>query len=68
MKRITFDFTDDTAAQLDEIREEAGMKNYGPLMSNALRLYRWYLTISKEGQELGVVKDGELIKTVEFIF
>jgi hypothetical protein len=67
-QRLTFDFSDGSIEQLRKMTEETNIESYAALISNALRLYKWWLRLPSEGYELGVVKNGELIKIVEFPF
>jgi hypothetical protein len=67
-KRIQFEFPPDAAERLDRIKQETNSASYAELVRNALRVYEWLIETQKKGFEIGVVKDDQLIRTVEFLY
>lgn len=67
-KRIQFDFPPDAVERLDRIKKETHTASYAELIRNSLRVYEWLIETQKKGFDIGVVKDDQLIKTVEFLY
>jgi hypothetical protein len=67
-KRIQFEFSPDAVERLDRIKRTTDAGSYAELVRNALRVYEWVVETERTGYEIGVVKDGQLIKTVEFLY
>jgi hypothetical protein len=67
-KRIQFEFPPDAVERLDRIKQETNSSTYAELVRNALRVYEWMVEAQKKGFEIGLVKDDQLVKTVEFLY
>lgn len=67
-KRIQFEFPPDAVERLDRIKQETNSTSYAELVRNALRVYAWMVEAQKKGFEIGLVKDDQLVKTVEFLY
>lgn len=67
-KRIQFEFAADAYERLGNIKEMTEAGTYADVVKNALRLYEWFLEQQGDGYEIGLIKDGKLVKQVEFYF
>jgi metal-responsive CopG/Arc/MetJ family transcriptional regulator len=67
-KRIQFEFPPDAVERLDRIKQETNSSSYAELVRNALRVYEWLIETQKKGFDIGVVKDDQLVRTVEFLY
>jgi hypothetical protein len=67
-KRIQFEFPPDAVERLDRIKRETNAGSYAELVRNALRIYEWVLEAQNKGYEVGLVKDNDLVKVVEFLY
>lgn len=67
-KRIQFEFPPDAVERLDRIKQQTNSSSYAELVRNALRVYEWMVDSQKKGFEIGLVKDDQLVKTVEFLY
>jgi hypothetical protein len=67
-KRIQFEFPPDAVERLDRIKQETNSGSYAELVRNALRVYEWIIDTQKKGFQIGVAKDDQLVRTVEFLY
>ena len=67
-RRIQFEFSPDAVERLDKLKAQCGATSYAELVRNALRVFEWVHNMEKDGNEIGVVKDDKLLKTVTFLY
>jgi hypothetical protein len=67
-KRIQFEFSPDAVERLDRIKRETNAGSYAELIRNAIRVYEWVIENERNGFELGVVKEDNLLKVVKFLY
>lgn len=65
--RVNLDFTPEALTRLNEIRKESGAATRAKAVSNALRLYEWYINLPPDTKLRLVNKDGT-VKEIEFKF
>lgn len=66
-RRVQLDFSREAFDQLAALKEASGDRSAAAVIRNSLRLYEWYLTKRKEGYQLQLVRDSEVVK-VEVLF
>lgn len=66
-KRIQFEFSAEALQRLNKMRDQTDAASYAELVRDALRVYEWVIDQQRAGNDIGVVKDDILVKTVRFI-
>jgi hypothetical protein len=67
-KRIQFEFPPEAVDRLERIKHDTSAGSYAEVVRNALRVYEWIREVQSKGYDIGVVKDDQLVKTVEFLY
>lgn len=67
-KRIQFEFSPDAVERMEKLKQLTDATSYAEIVRNSIRVYEWFTQLDKDGFEIGVVKDDQLVKTVQFMF
>ena len=67
-KRITFTFTAEAIELMDAMKQRTKSLTCAEVIRDALRFLEWLKKTEAEGNEIGVIRDGEIVKTVKFLF
>jgi hypothetical protein len=65
--RLQFDFSPESYQQLQKIKAKAAAQTNGEVVSNALRLYEWFLDQQRSEFNRIQVTNGEIVKEIEII-
>ena len=67
-RRIQFEFSVEAHNRLSRLKEETDASSYAELVRNAIRVYEWVVEQEKEGNSIGIFKDGKPLKEVKFLY
>ncbi len=65
--RLQFEFSPDAYHRLNDLKISTGASSYADLVRKSLRVYEWVVGRQREGYDIGLVKDGNLSKTTNFV-
>ena len=65
--RLQFEFAPAAYNRLQIMKSESKAASFSELVRNALRLYEWFIEQRRANRTI-LVKDGDTIKEVEFVF
>ena len=67
-KRVQLEFAAEAYAKLVQVRERSGARTFSEVIRNALRLYDWYLELSKNKEHLQVASSDGKVREVQILF
>ncbi|MBC8270136.1 MAG: hypothetical protein H8E36_15445 [Rhodospirillaceae bacterium] len=67
-RRIQFEFSPEAHNRLLRLKEETNASSYAELVRNSIRVYEWIVEQERQGNSIGVFKDGEPLKEVKFLY
>lgn len=62
MARVQLDFSDKGFEELTQIRKLSETRSNAQTIRNALAVYRWYLEVKRDGDDILVRSEGALVK------
>ena len=66
--RLQFEFSAEAYERLNTMKDKTRASSYADLVRNALRMYEWLVEQQENGCEIALVKEGQPLKAVQFMF